>query len=86
MAKCPEEVPPRPGSGKPVITNDLAQRSYQVQMLVSLPDPVGSTTSTLIDELGNGGFYTKQYPPPIESNCMPGGPFLPVILFDKRYA
>ena len=86
MPKSLGEVPLRPVSEKSVITNDLAQRNYPANLLNSLPDPTGSSTLTLIDELGNGGFHTKLYPPPTESNCTCGGPFLPLIFSDNRYA
>ena len=72
-------------SEKAAVTNHMAQRTCQRQMLVSFPDPIGSSTLSLVDELGNGGFYTKLYPPPMESNCVYEGPFLPVHLSDNRY-
>ena len=67
------------------VTNSYVRKNYQVQMLDSFPDPIGSNTLSLIDELGNGGLHSKLYPPPLEFNCTYGGPSLPVMLSEKRY-
>ena len=67
------------------ITDAFCQQYYQPQMLGSVSDPIDSTTLTLFDELGNGGIYSKLYPPPFESNYIYGGPSMPVISSQKRY-
>ena len=68
------------------LTNISCRKDFSTPLLVSYPGPVSEITSTLADELGNGGFYSKLHPPPLESYCNFGGPALPVIFSEQRYA
>ena len=68
------------------LTNISCRKDFSTPLLVSYPGPVSDITSTLADELGNGGFYSKLHPPPLESYCNFGGPALPVIFSEQRYA
>ena len=68
----------------PDICNISVNKRYQTRHLASFPDPLDLNTLTLIDELGNGGFHSKLYNAPFESNHVYGGPTLPVIFPKKR--
>ena len=68
------------------LTNISCRKDFSTPLLVSYPGPVSEITSTLADELGNGGFHSKLHPPPLESYCNFGGPALPVIFSEQKYA
>ena len=73
--------------GEPIEQSDIDKvftDKYERRFLASYPDPVGTDTLTLVDELGNGGFHSKLYSAPIESYHIYSGPTLPVSLFRNR--
>ena len=70
---------------KPDIEYISRQRKpYERRYLSSYPDPTGSISLTLVDELGNGGLHSKLYTAPIESYHIHNGPTLPVALSRER--
>ena len=71
-------------SDGPELSNELYNSKYQRRHLASFPDPIGLSTLSLTDELGNGGFHSKMHSAPYEANPIYNGPMLPVILSKNR--